>query len=147
MFATAYKRRYLQSGKDWKYEFVVDSTAKQLVDDFGVNPDEIETALSLAATPEKRIKFQYDVQQYVDMAISSTINLPAWGTDLNNEGTSKNLADIMAKYCHGLRGITVYPDGSRGGQPLEVVDYNYALDNQGTVYAEENSCKGGVCGI
>ena len=31
--------------------------------------------------------FQADVQDYVDQSISSTINLPAWGTKLNNEDT------------------------------------------------------------
>ena len=81
------------------------------------------------------------------MAISSTLNLPAWGTKLNNESTSKELAETIAKYCQGLRGLTVYPDGSRGGQPLTSVDYQTAIDKQGIVYAEEETCASGVCGV
>ena len=37
-----------------------------------------------ASDPERRIKFQADVQDYVDQSISSTINLPAWNSQLNN---------------------------------------------------------------
>jgi ribonucleoside-diphosphate reductase alpha chain len=82
------------------------------------------------------------------MAISSTLNLPAWGTSLNNEDTSKDLADTIAKYCHGLRGLTVYPDGSRGGQPLTAVDYEEAKSKRGVIFDEqEERCSGGVCGV
>ena len=83
------------------------------------------------------------------MAISSTINLPAWGTEYNNDSTAQNLANILLKYCHGLRGITVYPDGSRGGQPLTEVDYDFAKAQEGVVFdeVEEGKCKGGICGI
>lgn len=117
------------------------------MDAYGIDPAAIETSASLAADPERRIRFQYEVQKYVDMAISSTINLPAWGSDLNNEDTAGNLASTLLKYCEGLRGITVYPDGSRGGQPLEVVEYDLAKKHQGIIYAEENTCSGGICGI
>ena len=82
------------------------------------------------------------------MAISSTLNLPAWGSEFNNEDTSRSLADILLRYCHGLRGITCYPDGGRGGQPLTEVPYEDAKYHKGVVYdEEENRCSGGVCGI
>lgn len=147
LFAVAYKRRYLEGGTKWKYQYVVDSTAQHLVDTYGINPDEIETSSSLAADPERRIRFQYEIQKYVDMAISSTINLPEWGSELNNESTSTKLADTLLRYCHGLRGITVYPNGSRGGQPLTSVSYEEAKKHHGIVYAEENACSGGICSI
>lgn len=147
LFAVAYKRRYLEGGTKWKYQYVVDSTAQHLVDTYGINPDEIETSSSLAADPERRIRFQYEIQKYVDMAISSTINLPEWGSDLNNEDTSNTLANTLLKYCHGLRGITVYPNGSRGGQPLTSVSYEEAKKHHGIVYAEENTCSGGICSV
>ena len=79
LFAVAYKRRYLEGGTRWKYQYVIDSTAQGIIDELGIEPDSIETAASLAVNPEQRIKFQYDIQKYVDMAISSTLNLPAWG--------------------------------------------------------------------
>src|SRR5690606_4906499 len=86
LFAVAYKRRYLK-GTRWHYQYVVDGTAQELIQLYGVNPDEIESAVDLAADYEKRIKFQADIQDYVDQSISSTINLPSWGSSLNNPDT------------------------------------------------------------
>lgn len=150
LFAVAYKRRYLTEGTRWKYEFVVDSTAEQLINELGTNPDDIETALSLSSTPEKRIKFQADIQDYVDMSISSTINLPAWGTKENNEGRVDDFAEILARYAPRLRGFTCYPDGSRGGQPLTLVPHDEALKHKGVVFEEHDICDitgvGGTCG-
>ena len=59
--------------------------------------DEPEAALDLAVDPERRIKFQADVQDYYDMSISSTINLPAWGSDLNNEDIVEPFAEMLAR--------------------------------------------------
>jgi ribonucleoside-diphosphate reductase alpha chain len=121
--------------------------ADLLIREYGLNPDDIETASSLAATPEQRIKFQYDVQKYVDMAISSTLNLPSWGSELNNPDRVLDFASIVAKYAPGLRGLTFYPDGSRGGQPLESVPYTEAIAGGNAEYEENSACKDGVCGL
>ena len=148
VYSVAFKRRYLTEGTKWKHEFVVDGTAQTLID-MGVNPQSIESAVDLAADPERRIKFQYDVQKYVDQAISSTINLPAWDTEHNNESLVPQYAEWFKKYAKGLRGITVFPDGARGGQPITAVPYEDALKKRGVVY-EDNSeaqCLSGVCGI
>lgn len=150
LFAVAYKRRYLEGFDKWKYQYVVDATAERLINEYSLNPDEIETAYDLAKDPERRIKFQADIQDYIDMGISSTINLPRWNTELNNEDTYKDLADTIAKYCHRLRGITAYPDGSRGGQPLTVVSYEEAKNREGYIFdetEETKGCKSGICGI
>lgn len=146
LFAVAYKRRYLTGGTNWKYEYVVDATAEALISE-GISPDSIETAIDLAGNFEKRVSFQADVQDYVDMAISSTINLPAWGSDLNNPDTVLPFAAVLAKYAPRLRGFTAYPDSARGGQPLEVVPYKEAVKHKGVVYEENDQCRGGVCGI
>jgi ribonucleoside-diphosphate reductase alpha chain len=153
LFAVAYKRRFLEGFRNWKYQYVVDGTAKELIDRYGLKPDGIQTALDLAATPDCRIAFQADIQDYVDMSISSTINLPAWGSELNNEDTVEDFAQILARYAHRLRGFTAYPDGARGGQPLTPVDYYEARDKDGIVFEEEagmDICSltgGGTCGI
>lgn len=147
LYSVAEKRRYLEGGTRWKYQYRIDSTAQRIIDEYGIQPDSIETSATLATRPEDRIKFQYEVQKYVDMAISSTLNLPAWGTKYNNEITAKELADTMLKYCHGLRGLTVYPDTSRAGQPLTVVPYEEAKKHHGIVFAEESVCSGGICGL
>lgn len=154
VYAVAYKRRYLTEGKRWKYQYKVDSVAEDLIKS-GIDPRGIESAVDLAADFERRIKFQADVQDYVDMSISSTINLPAWGSKLNNPDTVKPFAATLAKYASRLRGFTVYPDGARGGQPLTSVDYNEVKEQLGTEFDEavegndicDISGKGGSCGI
>ena len=152
LFAVAYKRRFLTEGTKWKYQFVVDGTAKTLIDEYGVNPDSIESALDLAENYERRIKFQADIQDYVDMSISSTINLPAWGHKLNNQGTVAEFAAVLAKYAPRLRGFTCYPDGSRGGQPLTPVTYQEALKHKDQIFEETHDIcditgHGGSCGV
>lgn len=146
LFAVAYKRRYLTEGDRWKYEYCVDSTAETLIKE-GVNPANIETAYGLSNDFEKRLKFQADIQDYVDMSISSTINLPPWGSKGNNEDRVKEFARVLAKYAPRLRGFTAYPDGSRGGQPITEIAYEEALKHKGIVYEENDACLGGVCGI
>lgn len=148
LLATAYKRRYLVDGTNWKYQYVVDATADAIIKNTEVDSEGIETAYSLALDPERRVKFQYHVQKYVDHGISSTLNLPAWGTEYNNEDKVKEFSDIFLRYSHGLRGLTVYPDGARGGQPIEEVDYKYAMKHKGVIFDEiEEKCSGGICGI
>lgn len=151
LFAVAYKRRYLTNGTQWKYEYVVDGTAQGLIDKYGIKPENIDTALDLSSNYEQRIKFQADIQDYVDMSISSTINLPAWGTKENNESHIGKFAEVLARYAPRLRGFTCYPDGSRGGQPLTVVDYETAIKHKGTVFQEHDICDisghGGSCGV
>lgn len=150
LFAVAFKRRFLTEGTKWKYQYVVDATADHLIKEFGVNPDTIETALDLANDYERRIKFQADVQDYVDMSISSTINLPTWGSKYNNEQCVEKFAKCLATYAPRLRGFTAYPDGSRGGQPLTAVPYEEALKHKDAIYEELDICdisgKGGSCG-
>jgi ribonucleoside-diphosphate reductase alpha chain len=146
VYAVAYKRRYMVDGNRWRAEFMVDATAQTLVDQ-GIDPDKIETAVELAMDPERRIKFQADVQDFVDMSISSTLNLPAWGSDLNNEDRVGEFSQIISKYAPRLRGLTFYPDGSRGGQPIVPVSYEEAQNSKGVILEENDSCKGGVCGV
>lgn len=152
LFAVAYKRRYLKGQKEWHYQYVIDGTAKLLIEKYNIDPYSIETALSLANDYERRIKFQADVQDYVDMSISSTINLPKWGTPLNNDSRVEDFAKVLGKYAVRLRGFTCYPDGARGGQPLTIVDYKEAIGREGKEFKEEffdvcDLTKSGSCGM
>lgn len=155
IFAVAYKRRYLKGGSRWVYQYVVDSAAQELIDRYGIDPDGVESALDLSRDYERRIKFQADVQDYVDMSISSTINLPSWGSKYNNEDTVKDFANTLASYASRLRGFTCYPDGARGGQPLTSVPYKEAVDKLGEEFDEHieshDICDitgtGGSCGV
>jgi len=155
IFAVAYKRRYLKGQNRWVYQYVVDSAAQELISLYGADPDKVESAIDLADDYERRMRFQADVQDYVDMSISSTINLPSWGTKLNNEDTVDKFANTLAKYAHRLRGFTCYPDGARGGQPLTSVPYREAVEKLGEEFEEhieshdicDISGTGGSCGI
>lgn len=150
LFAVAYKRRFLTEGTKWKYQYVVDGTAQALIQQYDTDPDKIESALDLSEDYERRIKFQADIQDYVDMSISSTINLPSYGSSGNNPARVGEFARILAKYAPRLRGFTCYPDGSRGGQPLTPVPYSEAIKHKDAVYDEVmdvcDLTKGGHCG-
>lgn len=151
LFAAAYKRRYLTDGTKWRYEYVVDATADRLINEYNVDPESIDTALKLSGDYERRIKFQADVQDYVDMSISSTINLPAWGSTRNNLSHVEEFASTLSKYAPRLRGFTCYPDGARGGQPLTEVSYEEAKKHKGIIFTEHDVCDitghGGSCGV
>jgi ribonucleoside-diphosphate reductase alpha chain len=145
LFAAAYKRRYLK-GQTWHYQYVVDASAKRLIDQ-GVDPANMESAYELANDPERRIAFQAWVQTWVDHGISSTLNLPAVD---QQSFTHAEFGSMLIKYLPHLRGVTAYPDGARGGQPLNVVPLEEALAFEGYEYEEvgnENACVGGSCGI
>jgi len=151
LFAVAYKRRFLTDGTRWKYQFVIDAVADRLINTYGIDPDKLDTAYSLARDYERRIKFQADVQDYVDMSISSTINLPAWGSKGNSEQDVKRFSETLAKYATRIRGFTCYPDGARGGQPITEVGYKEALQHKDVIYDEVDICQitghGGSCGV
>ena len=76
------------------------NAGKQLPD-FFVESDQIDW--------ERRVEIQQAIQDNIDHAISSTINLPA-GTEPEVVG---NL--YLEGWRRGLKGITVYVDGSRSG--------------------------------
>lgn len=147
----AYKRRFLTEGTKWKYQYVVDGTAQNLISEYGVDPSKIESAIDLSENYEQRIKFQADIQDYVDMSISSTINLPSWGSAGNNDKRVQSFTETLAKYAPRLRGFTCYPDGSRGGQPLTSVPYEDAIKSRDMIFDEVDICEftghGGSCGV
>jgi ribonucleoside-diphosphate reductase alpha chain len=151
LFAVAYKRRYLKGQHNWHFQYVVDGMAQTLIDT-GIDPEAIESAVDLAGNPERRIKFQADIQDYVDMSISSTINITPWGTELNNETRVYKFAKTLLSYAHRIRGFTCYPDGARGGQPITSIPYNEAIAHEGKEFKEEfhDICDisgGGTCGV
>lgn len=149
IFCTAYRRRYKGTdGKTTNYQYVIDPTAKRLIE-AGISPEAVEDSYTLAENTERRVAFQAYVQQYVDQAISSTINLPEWGSELNNANTVEAFGNMLIKYLPNLRGITCYPDGCRGGQPLVRVKYETAIGHEGHVFVEQmdvcDITKGGSC--
>lgn len=142
IFCVAYKRRYLK-GSTWNYQYVLDPTAKRLIEEKGVDSDSIEDAYVLAEDVERRLAFQAHIQTFVDHAISSTINLPQWGSELNNKDTVQKIGKSIMKHLSQLRGLTAYPDGARDGQPLTPVKWHTAVKHVGEVFVEA----GDVCSI
>ena len=146
LFCAAYSRRYLKDNK-WHYQYVIDGAVKRLLKN-GVPIEVIERNDAYALDFERRVSFQADIQGYTDMGISSTINMPAWGTETNNEASIDRKAEILLRYAPRLRGVTCYPDGCRGGQPLTKISIEQARQNEGHVFLEEiRECTNGVCGI
>jgi len=77
------------------------------------NSDESKSPFQGATAPEidweKRVKLQSVVQKYTTHSISSTINLPA------NVSVEQVSTIYLEAWRQGLKGITVYRDGSRSG--------------------------------
>ena len=110
IFATSYKRRVKKNdgfGKTFDEYKVYHPIIKKL---FGTDenlPDYITTAHDI--DPFNRVKLQSVIQKYIDSSISSTVNL-------KENAQLETVADIyMTAYKTGLKGITVYREGSREG--------------------------------
>lgn len=145
ILSVAYKRRIYNTNAtrtNVVYEYVVDPTAKRLIDN-GVDPDLIEDSHSIDV--ERRIGMQAFTQKFVDHGISSTINIPG---AIEDRAEQAKFGQTLMKYLPNLRGMTVYPDATRSGQPITPVALEEALGQEGVVYEEnEERCVGGVCSV
>lgn len=150
MFAAAEIREVKMahhSGVDqFEQHIVIDPTAARLLAE-GVPADLIEDSYALAMFPERRMAMTAYLQKYTDHAISGTVNLPQVMTDPKDV---KWFGDTLLNYLPEVRGITVYPDGARAGQPRTRVDLEWALQQKDAVFeAQEAICAGGegACGV
>ena len=111
IFATSYKRMVKKNdggyGKEFDQYTVYHPIIKEL---FGTDenlPEYVTTSHKI--DPFFRVKMQGTVQKYIDSSISSTVNL-------QEDIPVETVADIYMKaYENGLKGITVYREGSREG--------------------------------
>ncbi|MEK7250858.1 MAG: adenosylcobalamin-dependent ribonucleoside-diphosphate reductase, partial [Bacteroidota bacterium] len=108
IFCTSYRRKVKNHDGDTYTEYkVYHPLVKKLFGDDVNLPDYVVTAHDI--DPYFRVKMQGVIQKYVDSSISSTVNL---AEDVSVE----TVADIyLTAYKAGLKGITVYREGSREG--------------------------------
>lgn len=94
----------------------------------GLSDKEIKNRFPFVVTaydilPLDRVAMQSAMQQYVDNAISSTVNLP-------HEATVEQIEEIYKKaWKSGLKGITVFRDGCKRANILGVKKKSFALDS------------------
>jgi len=108
IFCTSYTRRVKNHDGDSFSEYkVYHPLIKELFNDDENLPEHVVTSHEI--DPFFRVKMQGVIQKYVDTSLSSTVNLA-------EEITVNTVADIYIKaYQAGLKGITVYREGSREG--------------------------------
>lgn len=136
MFAAAYIRTWKEGDKKRK-DIMVHPLLQKMVA-AGRDVSHFQGAHELAL--QDHFEMQVTCQKHVDNAVSKTINVP--------QGTShEELSELYMEYLPVLKGVTVYPDGSREDQPLTPMSLDEALkhvDEQAAV-AGGASCRGGVC--
>ena len=111
IFATSYKRMVKKNnggyGKEFEQYTVYHPIIKKFFETDKNLPEYVTTAHSI--DPFFRVKLQGTIQKYIDSSISSTVNL-------REDVPVDTVADIyMTAYENGLKGITVYREGSREG--------------------------------
>ena len=142
MFAPAYLRRY-RDGDALKEETVIHPLFKQFVEaKRGVKHFQGSHDLSI----RDHLEMQRVCQKHICNACSKTINLL--------KGTSEEeLSDIIMEYLPELKGLTIYPEGSRENQPLTPLSLDDAIKylkdgkESKTEATSKDSCKGGSCDL
>ena len=140
VFMTHYKRRRKlnDQDRDAKVDFIDDSGDKwqeftvyhhnlrkwmEITDETDISKSPYAGSTAPEIDWDKRVEMQAVVQKYVTHSISSTINLP------NNVSLEKVSTIYMDSWKKGLKGITVYRDGSRSGVLVSTDDKNDVLEN------------------
>ncbi len=108
IFETSYRRRVKQEdGESFTEYKVYHPLIRDLFGDDDHVPDYVVTAHDI--DPFFRVRMQGIIQRWVDSSISSTVNLA-------REVSVETVADVyITAYRAGLKGITVYREGSREG--------------------------------
>lgn len=139
IFAVGYRRKF-RRGDELAEEIVLDPLFTEAVRE-GKDTSHFTGAHELSM--RDHFEMQRVCQRHIDNATSKTINLP--------KGVSaQELSDLYMEYLPDLKGVTVYPDGSREDQPLTPLTREKALKLAERSVAMEqssamDSCRNGVC--
>lgn len=140
MFAPAYRRRF-RDGDELKEEIVIHPLLKKFMDE-GRDVSHFQGAYDLAI--RDHFEVQRACQKHIDNAVSKTINLP-------QTTPVEVLSELYMEFFPELKGVTIYPEGSRENQPLTPLSLEEAMQLAAEARlggADGNdSCKSGVCEI
>lgn len=138
MFAPAYWRKY-RDGEKLAKEVVVHPLFKWFMEN-GKSVKHFQGSHDIKI--RDHFEMQRTVQRHLDNACSKTINLP-------HEVKESELSELYMEYFPDLKGVTVYPEGSREDQPLTPMDLETAIKHysKAKVEATEGNCHSGVCEI
>jgi len=93
-------------------------------------------------TPEQHLLILATIQQYVDSAVSKTINFP-------HNIKLEEVSDILLNYVSDLKGVTIYVDGTRKNQVLTPMTdeeiKKYLSESREETFVQE--CKTGTCDL
>ena len=119
-------------GDKWKEYKVYHHNVKEYLTLFGTDKMPDYFIESDQIDWEKRVDIQSVIQQNIDHSISSTINLP--------KGTTSEVVGSLYKraWKKGLKGITVYVDGSRSGV---LIANNEKKQNVNEIFPQYNAPK------
>lgn len=139
IFAMAYERRY-REGDEHRVKVVADPLFRRYVAE-GRSTGDFQNSYDLSI--RDHLEMQRTCQRHVDNAVSKTINLPP-GT------TAEELSELFMEFIPELKGVTVYPIGSRENQPLTPLDaetaervvFDAILESGGN-----DACRNGTCDV
>jgi ribonucleoside-diphosphate reductase alpha chain len=142
LFAPAHIRKFRKLDELAK-EIVIHPLFKQFVEE-GKSTKHFQGAYDLKL--RDHFEVQRACQKHIDNAVSKTINVMP--------GTSaEELSDLYMEYLPELKGVTIYPEGSREDQPLTPLSIEEALaalkgkGDKILMSYSQDACKDGKCDI
>jgi ribonucleoside-diphosphate reductase alpha chain len=139
IFAVAYERRF-RRGDELATEVVIDPMFARFEAE-GKDTSHFLGAHELSI--RDHLEMQRTCQRHIDNAVSKTINLPG-------DTSPEELSALYMEYLPELKGVTVYPDGSRKDQPLTPLSRDAALNhlaNAALRTVSSSSCRSGSCDL